>query len=102
MTNLFSTTLYDKNDNELFEDDIVNNIEEFADPMYNPYKIEFDHGSFIMRSIPYPYKTIVLRSMLETKEGEYISNFGNVVNIVSNNLPVELVRGVNKPNGELE
>ena len=90
-TNLFSTTLTDRNGVELFNGDLVNNEQEFADPMYNPYRIEFDHGSFIMRSIKYPYKYKVLRNMLETEEGEYISNFGNVVNIVSNKLPVEKV-----------
>jgi hypothetical protein len=32
-----------------------------------------------------------LRNMLDTEEGEYISNFGNVENIISNKLPVEKV-----------
>ena len=91
MTNLFSTTLTDRNGVELFNGDLVNNEQDFADPMYNPYRIEFDHGSFIMRSVKYPYKYKVLRDMLETEEGEYISNFGNVENIVSNTLPVEKV-----------
>lgn len=90
-SNQFSTTLIDQNGEELFEGDLVNNEQEFADTMYNPYRIEFDHGSFIMRSIKYPYKYKILRNMLETEEGEYISNFGNVVNIVSNQLPVKKV-----------
>ena len=108
MTNLFSTTLNDKNDIELYEDDYIKF--QYVDPMGRVtdiledeiWVIEFDHGSFIARSLKESHRTRILRDYLETREGKYIPNYGTVREFVSNNLPVELIRGVNKPNGELE
>ena len=108
MTNIFSTTLTDKNDIELFEDDYIKF--QYTDPMGRLteelddeiWVIEFDHGTFIARSLKENYRTRILRDYLERREGKYIPNFGNVYEFVSNKLPVVLIRGVNKPDGKLD
>lgn len=108
MTNLFSTTLTDRNDNELFEGDYIKF--QYVDPMGRLtdelrdeiFVIEFDHGAFIGRSLNERHRTRILRDYLERREGEYIPNYGSVYEFVSNKLPVELIRGVNKPNGKLD
>jgi hypothetical protein len=108
MTNLFSTTLTDRNDIELFEDDYIKF--QYVDPMGRVtdelrdeiFVIEFDHGAFIARSLKEKHRTRILRDYLERREGEYIPNYGNVYEFVSNKLPVELIRGVNKPDGKLD
>jgi len=108
MTNLFSTTLTDRNDIELFEGDYIKF--QYVDPMGRLtdelrdeiFVIEFDHGAFIGRSLKENHRTRILRDYLERREGEYIPNYGSVYEFVSNKLPVELIRGVNKPNGKLD
>ena len=108
MTNLFSTTLTDRNDIELFEDDYIKF--QYTDPMGRVtdelrdeiFVIEFDHGAFIARSLNERHRTRILRDYLERREGEYIPNYGSVYEFVSNKLPVELIRGVNKPDGKLD
>lgn len=108
MTNLFSTTLTDKNEIELFEDDYIKF--QYVDPMGRLteelddeiWVIEFDHGSFIARSLKESHRTRILRDYLERREGKYIPNYGPVYEFVSDKLPVVLVRGVNKPDGKLD
>ena len=108
MTNIFSTTLTDKNDVELFEDDYIKF--QYTDPLGRLteelddeiWVIEFDHGAFIARSLKENHRTRILRDYLERREGKYIPNFGPVYEFVSNKLPVVLIRGVNKPNGKLD
>lgn len=108
MTNLFSTTLTDKNEIELFEDDYIKF--QYVDPMGRltdeledeTWVIEFDYGSFIARSLKESHRTRILRDYLERREGKYIPNYGTVYEFVSNKLPVVLVCGVNKPNGKLD
>lgn len=108
MTNIFSTTLTDRNDIELCEGDYIKF--QYVDPMGRLsdelddeiWVIEFDHGSFIGRSLKENHRTRILRDYLERREGEYIPNYGTVYEFVSNKLPVELIRGVNKPNGKLD
>lgn len=108
MTNLFSTTLTDRNGIELFENDYIKF--QYTDPMGRVtdelsdeiFVIEFDHGAFIARSLTENHCTRILRDYLERREGQYIPNYGNVYEFVSDRLPVELIRGVNKPNGKLD
>ena len=108
MNNLFSTTLTDKNEVELFDDDYIKF--QYVDAMGRVtdelddeiWVIEFDHGSFIARSLKENHRTRILRDYLERREGKYIPNFGPVYEFVNNKLPVVLVSGVNKPNGKLD
>lgn len=108
MTNLFSTTLTDRNDIELFEGDYikfqyVDTMGRLSDELSDEiFVIEFDHGAFIGRSLKKNHLTRILRDYLERREGEYIPNYGSVYEFVSDKLPVELIRGVNKPNGKLD
>jgi hypothetical protein len=108
MTNIFSTTLTDKNEVELFEDDYIKF--QYTDPLGRLteelddeiWVIEFDHGAFIARSLKENHRTRILRDYLERREEKYIPNFGTIHEFVSNKLPVVLIRGVNKPNGKLD
>ena len=108
MTNLFSTTLTDRNDIELFEGDYikfqyVDTMGRLSDELSDEiFVIEFDHGAFIGRSLKKNHLTRILRDYLERREVEYIPNYGSVYEFVSDKLPVELIRGVNKPNGKLD
>ena len=108
MTNLFSTTLTDRNDIELFEGDYikfqyVDTMGRLSDELSDEiFVIEFDHGAFIGRSLKKNHLTRILRDYLERREGEYIPNYGSVYEFVGDKLPVELIRGVNKPNGKLD
>ena len=81
-----NTGLVDLNGIPLNEGDLIRFA--YIDPMGKPYKdyidetvfkIEFTHGLFIARKEKNPAIWTPLYQHVETKEGEYISNYGNPV-----------------------
>lgn len=88
---LRSTGLVDLNDEPLFEGDTV--YFAYVDPMgrvhtdsleHEPFIIKFDHAAFIAQKVGESYRVRVLRDFIETKEGEYIPNYGNPKVFVNN------------------
>ena len=87
----FYTGLVDLNGIPLNEGDSIRFA--YIDPVGKPYKddidetvfkIEFTHGLFIARKEKNPAIWTPLYQHVETKEGEYISNYGNAVEFVNN------------------
>jgi len=87
----FYTGLVDLNGSPLNEGDSIRFA--YIDPAGKPYKddidedifkIEFTHGLFIARKENNPAIWTPLYQHVETREGEYISNYGNAVEFVNN------------------
>ena len=86
-----NTGLVDLNGIPLNEGDLIRFA--YIDPAGKPYKeyigetvfrIEFTHGLFIARKEENPAIWTPLYQHVETREGEYISNYGNAVEFVNN------------------
>lgn len=86
-----ATGLVDLNDEPLFEGDTV--YFAYVDPMgrvrtdsleHEPFIIKFDHAAFIAQKVGERYRVRVLRDFIETKEGEYVPNYGNPKVFVNN------------------
>ena len=89
----FYTGLVDLNGIPLNEGDSIRFA--YIDPVGNPYKddidedvfkIEFTHGLFIARKEKNPAIWTPLYQHVETRDGEYISNYGYPIEFVNNTL----------------
>ena len=90
-TEPFNTDLVDIKGEPLFNGDLIKFV--YIDPMGTPHpdtiedevhRIEFTHGAFIARQVSEPAIFELLIKFVQTREGRYISNYGNAVEFINN------------------